>query len=50
MRKQNIFRIPGMILLAVVVGLVVPALLQSLQKYAMQDPALLVSVGWNFYS
>jgi hypothetical protein len=48
MRKQIIFRVLGMILLAVAVGLVVPALLHNLQKYAMQDPALLASVGWNF--
>lgn len=48
MRKQNIFRVVGMILAAVAIGFIVPTLLHNLHKYAMQDPAFLASVGWNF--
>ena len=48
MKTQTSLRVLGIILVAVAVSLVIPALLYNLQKYAMQDPALLASVGWNF--
>ena len=45
MKTNSLFRISGMVLLAVVVSLVVLALI-----YALQNPHLLVTVatiGWN---
>jgi hypothetical protein len=43
MKTQALFRVFGMILLAVAVSLVVLALVG-----AIQNPARFVNVGWNF--